>query len=153
MSSPGGYDRSDASTIPALPNVIDKTQNIIITHGKLDMIIPSNGTLLEIQNMTWGASSGSRRRRRSCFTSRIRTSWGRPISTSGARGCDGEYDIGEGVDLEYLLGRVDCMNCAKPFTVERLYYPGQSVEEMGEGTAPQGWSDQQSEGYGKIERA
>ncbi|KAI2630047.1 Alpha/Beta hydrolase protein [Xylaria nigripes] len=54
----GGRDNSDPSTWKVLPHVIDATQNVIIGHGSLDMILLPNGTLLSIQNMTWGGKLG-----------------------------------------------------------------------------------------------
>ncbi|KAI1852899.1 hypothetical protein JX265_012927 [Neoarthrinium moseri] len=53
-----GQDTSDPSGYKVLPNVIDKTQNVIIGHGILDMILLANGTLLSIQNMTFGGKLG-----------------------------------------------------------------------------------------------
>lgn len=53
-----GGDSSDPSGYRVLPNVIDKTQNVIIGHGILDMILLANGTLLSIQNMTFGGQLG-----------------------------------------------------------------------------------------------
>ncbi len=53
-----GTDTSDPSTWHVLPNVIDRTRNVIIGHGTLDMILLPNGTLLSIQNMTWGGQLG-----------------------------------------------------------------------------------------------
>ena len=54
-------DDSDPSGITALPRVIDATRNVIIGHGLLDMVLIANGTLLEIQNMTWGGKLGFER--------------------------------------------------------------------------------------------
>lgn len=51
-------DDSDPSSYRVLPNVIDRTQNVQISHGTLDMILLANGTLLAIQNMTWGGQMG-----------------------------------------------------------------------------------------------
>ncbi|KAI0537176.1 serine carboxypeptidase [Xylaria digitata] len=51
-------DNSDPSTWRVLPHVIDATKNVIIGHGTLDMIVLPNGTLLSIQNMTWGGELG-----------------------------------------------------------------------------------------------
>ncbi|KAI1814014.1 Alpha/Beta hydrolase protein [Poronia punctata] len=53
-----GIDDSDPSIWHVLPNVIDATKNVIIGHGTLDMILLPNGTLLSIQNMTWGGKLG-----------------------------------------------------------------------------------------------
>lgn len=52
---------TDLSELPArtvLPAVVDATQNVIITHGHLDFSAAANGTLLALQNMTWGGSLG-----------------------------------------------------------------------------------------------
>ncbi|KAI0151464.1 serine carboxypeptidase [Pestalotiopsis sp. NC0098] len=54
----GGGDSSPASGFGALPHVIDATQNVIIGHGILDMVLIANGTLLSIQNMTFGGKLG-----------------------------------------------------------------------------------------------
>ncbi|GAP84604.1 putative serine-type carboxypeptidase protein [Rosellinia necatrix] len=51
-------DTSDPSSWRVLPHVIDATKNVIIGHGTLDMILLPNGTLLTIQNMTWGGQLG-----------------------------------------------------------------------------------------------
>ncbi|KAH8165474.1 hypothetical protein CIB48_g2769 [Xylaria polymorpha] len=53
-----GTDTSDPSTWRVLPHIIDTTKNVIIGHGTLDMILLPNGTLLSIQNMTWGGQLG-----------------------------------------------------------------------------------------------
>ncbi|KAJ6789969.1 hypothetical protein PWT90_05814 [Aphanocladium album] len=41
-----------------LPNVIEHTGNAILVHGMLDIILPLNGVLLGIQNMTWAGRQG-----------------------------------------------------------------------------------------------
>ncbi|KAI3326852.1 alpha/beta-hydrolase [Xylariaceae sp. AK1471] len=51
-------DNSAPTIQHVLPHVIDATQNVIIGHGSLDMIVLANGTLLSIQNMTWGGKLG-----------------------------------------------------------------------------------------------
>ncbi|KAG6358921.1 hypothetical protein INS49_012441 [Diaporthe citri] len=43
---------------PVIPNVIDRTQNVILGHGSQDFVLISDGTLLSIQNMTWGGTLG-----------------------------------------------------------------------------------------------
>ncbi|KAK7917804.1 serine-type carboxypeptidase [Apiospora marii] len=58
---PSGFndaDRSEPSSFRKVPQVIDATHNVIIGHGLLDMILIANGTLLAIQNMTWGGQLG-----------------------------------------------------------------------------------------------
>lgn len=53
-----GGDSSDPSSYRAIPNVIDRTKNVQIAHGTMDMVLLANGTLLGIQNMTWGGQMG-----------------------------------------------------------------------------------------------
>lgn len=47
---------------PVLPNVIDRTQNVIIGHGSQDFVLISDGTLLTIQNLTFGGMMGFQKR-------------------------------------------------------------------------------------------
>ncbi|GAB0134607.1 hypothetical protein EsDP_00002972 [Epichloe bromicola] len=56
-----GQGTGDGSEPPSkyeLPNVIDKTRNVIYVHGGMDFMLPVNGLLLGIQNMTWGGQRG-----------------------------------------------------------------------------------------------
>lgn len=59
---PKGVDGFDNSDYPAnagvLERVIEKTDNFIIGNGQLDFLIPANGTLLVVQNMTWNGAQG-----------------------------------------------------------------------------------------------
>ena len=54
------------STPPAtndlLSRMIEYTGNVIIGSGALDMLVPTNGTLLVLQNVTWGGEQGFQRR-------------------------------------------------------------------------------------------
>ncbi|KAK4193116.1 carboxypeptidase-like protein [Podospora australis] len=156
-------DTSVPSSLSVLPNVIDKTQNVIIAHGALDMILIANGSLIAIQNMTWGGQLGFQNRPDQPFyvpRNNITTA-----STLAAAGVFGSMASERGLtyvtvnlaghmvpqyapsaayrQLEFMLGRVNCMNCTVPFTID-VDTP-QSEEELGFGTAPQGWS------YGFVE--
>ncbi|KAK3330751.1 putative serine-TYPE carboxypeptidase F precursor [Apodospora peruviana] len=51
-------DESETSIVKVLPHVIDATKNVIISHAINDMLLIANGTLLAIQNMTWGGQLG-----------------------------------------------------------------------------------------------
>ena len=56
---PQGEGDLSADPIQAvLPQVIDATQRVLVSNGDYDMIIITNGTLLAIQNMTWGGQLG-----------------------------------------------------------------------------------------------
>lgn len=54
------------STPPAtndlLSRMIEYTGNVIIGSGALDMLVPTNGTLLVLQNVTWGGVQGFQQR-------------------------------------------------------------------------------------------
>lgn len=42
----------------ALPKVIEATNRVLISNGDWDLLVMTNGTLLEIQNMTWNGKLG-----------------------------------------------------------------------------------------------
>lgn len=57
----GPEDEGDHSPDPIqfiLPQVIENTDRVLISNADLDMEIITNGTLLAIQNMTWGGKLG-----------------------------------------------------------------------------------------------
>jgi carboxypeptidase D len=167
-----GTDHSVPSTVSAIPHVIDKTQNVIIAHSALDMILLANGTLLSIQNMTWGGKMGFQHRPDQPFYVPYNNMT--TASTLAAGGVFGSLASERGltyvgVDLaghmvpqyapsaayrhvEYMLGRVPCMNCTVPFTTDTPGTP-QSSSSMGKGTAPQGWSTKGKGGAGHHARS
>jgi len=51
-------DTSAPSSFEVIPRNIARSKRTIISHGVLDMILIANGTLLGIQNMTWGGMQG-----------------------------------------------------------------------------------------------
>ena len=53
-----GTDQSQPPSFRVLPSVIDRAERTIIGHGLLDYILIYEGTLLAIQNMTFGGSLG-----------------------------------------------------------------------------------------------
>lgn len=53
-----GTDNSAPSSFNVLPSLLEKSERTIIAHGDLDYILITNGTLLTIQNMTWGGDQG-----------------------------------------------------------------------------------------------
>ncbi|EGO60563.1 hypothetical protein NEUTE1DRAFT_57101 [Neurospora tetrasperma FGSC 2508] len=154
----GGRDRSEPSSFHALPHVIDATKNVIIGHGALDMVLIANGTLLGIQNMTWGGKLGFQNKPDQPFYVPYNTMT--DLSTLAAGGVFGSMGSERGLtwvqidmsghmvpqyapsaayrQLEFLLGRVNCLNCTVPFTTNPD--APQSQQPLGEGTAPQSWS-------------
>jgi carboxypeptidase D len=53
-----GIDTSTPSALSVLPSVIDRADRTVIGHGLLDYVLIYNGTLLAVQNMTFGGSQG-----------------------------------------------------------------------------------------------
>ncbi|KAI5776917.1 putative pheromone processing carboxypeptidase [Geopyxis carbonaria] len=53
-----GRDLSPPSSLSVLPAVIERNERTVIAHGMLDYVLIQNGTLLAIQNMTWGGQRG-----------------------------------------------------------------------------------------------
>ena len=51
-------DRSEDSIVKVLPQVIEATNRVLVANGNWDALIPNNGTLLAIQNMTWNGKLG-----------------------------------------------------------------------------------------------
>lgn len=51
-------DTSADSIYKAIPDVLAATNRFLIANGDYDMILTTNGTLLAIQNMTWGGKTG-----------------------------------------------------------------------------------------------
>ena len=47
---------------PVLPRVIEATQNVLLGHGSRDFVLIADGTLLTIQNLTWGGQLGFQQR-------------------------------------------------------------------------------------------
>ncbi|KAK4451899.1 carboxypeptidase [Podospora aff. communis PSN243] len=149
-------DNSESSIRSVIPHVIDTTQNVIIAHGALDMVLFANGTLLSIQNMTWGGKLGFQNKPTQPFYVPSSNMWASPMSMA-AEGVFGTVITERGLtyvgvalsghmvpqyapsaayrQLEFLLGRVNCVNCTVPFTTDRPA-SSQSEQPLGEGIAP-----------------
>lgn len=66
----GPEDEGDLSPDPiqsVLPRVIEATQRVLLANGALDYDIITNGTLIAIQNMTWGGLLGFQEQPRKPF--------------------------------------------------------------------------------------
>lgn len=138
---------------PVIPNVIDKTQNVILGHGSQDFVLMSDGTLLSIQNMTFGGKLGFQARpsaplfvpyhENTDFTSVagagvIGTTHTERGLTYFAVGPAGHFLAMDAPavayrSLEVLLGRVDSLQSATSFTTE-VNSTAQPTESMGNGT-------------------
>lgn len=132
-------DSSPQSSFEALPYVIDRLDRTIIVHGDLDYILISNGTLLTIQNMTWGGVQGFQSAPANDFFVPYHDdySYG-TLSASGVMGTwhterkltfleqslSGhmvpQYQPSSAYrQLEFLLGRVESLNSTKPFSTAK----------------------------------
>src|SRR5262249_47791626 len=122
-----------------LASVIDRTKNVIIGHGMLDLALPANGTLLVIQNMTWGDKLGFQARPSKPLYVPYHAGH-EPADLAGA-GVVGTSHSERGLtymavaqaghflgmdapavayrSLEVLLGRVDSLEAKVPFTTDQ----------------------------------
>ncbi|KUI65213.1 Serine-type carboxypeptidase F [Cytospora mali] len=130
-------DSSAPSATTVLGSVVDRTQNVIVGHGSLDMVLIANGTLLAIQNMTWGGLQGFQEAPSANFYVPHHKDYS--DSTLAAEGVMGITHSERGltwvtIDLsghmvpqyqpsasfrhiEVLLGRVSSLTSVEPFTV------------------------------------
>ncbi|KAL1858293.1 hypothetical protein VTK73DRAFT_7858 [Phialemonium thermophilum] len=153
-----GVDRSPPSALSVLPGVIERTGNVIIGHGALDMVLLANGTLLAIQNMTWGGQTGFQTRPSGSFY--VPYHGQASLATLAGAGVFGTAHSERGLTyvgvdlsghmipqyapaaafrhLEALLGRIPGLDSTAPFTTDANV--AQSSQPLGSGTAPQGWS-------------
>ena len=153
----------DMSLLPgvqALPHVIERTGNVILAQGSMDALLPTNGVLLGIQNMTWNGVMGFHSRPQDPFyvpryglVQDQATYYGheRPAS-SGVVGTShhergltfvvtqlaghmGPYAAPSAAfrQLEKLLGRVPNLHDTAPFTLPELKDVKQD-SELGKGS-------------------
>ncbi|PSN60457.1 carboxypeptidase cpdS precursor [Corynespora cassiicola Philippines] len=129
-------DLSPQSSYTVLPRVIDALERTIIVHGDLDWILLHNGTLLTIQNMTWGGLQGFQEPPTQDFFVPYHEDIS--LSSLSAKGVMGtwheerkftyvlqrmsghmvpQYQPSSAYrQLEYLLGRVDSLSSTQAFT-------------------------------------
>lgn len=152
-----GTDNSPPSGVSVLPGVIERSKRTIIGHGALDMVLIANGTLLMIQNMTWGATQGFQSRPSSPFY--VPPSSITNPSTLAGEGIFGTTHTERGLTwvevalsghmipqyapaasyrtVEFLLGRIEGLESTVPFTTEAGIQTGNITEKaLGNGTAP-----------------
>ncbi|OAA68457.1 serine carboxypeptidase [Niveomyces insectorum RCEF 264] len=151
-------DRSLPSGLSVLPQVIDATQNVIIGHGALDFVLVANGTLLTIQNMTWGGKRGFQ----APPTEPMYVPFHDDFVTGSAAGSGvmgtvhterGLTYVGVALSghmipqyapsvayrhLELLLGRIPSLASQAPFTTDANVT--QPDGALGDGNAPQGFA-------------
>ncbi|KAL3424276.1 serine carboxypeptidase-like protein 1 [Phlyctema vagabunda] len=146
-------DNSAPSFTTVMPGVIERSKRTVIGHGALDMILLANGTLIGIQNMSWGGELG--------FTQKPSDPFYIPYhdyisdSTLAASGVFGTTHTERGLTwvgidlaghmipqyapsaayrhLEFLLGRIESLSSTVPFTTDAYPQPNST---LGNGTAP-----------------
>lgn len=157
-TAPLGIDDSDPSSYRAIPNVIERTNNVHIAHGINDMRLIPNGTLLAIQNMTWNGQMGFQSRPRApLFVPHHLDLDNVDFSTTSGEGVLGTWHEERGLtwllidlcghmvptyqtaltfrQLEVLLGRVGSLDSTTPLPqFQNATQPDQSM--LGLGTAP-----------------
>ncbi|CAK7263033.1 hypothetical protein SEPCBS119000_000277 [Sporothrix epigloea] len=155
----GGIDNSLASSINVLPKVIDATKNVIIGHGSMDYVLIANGTLLTIQNMTWGDQLGFRSRPTEPLYVPVHDD--PSLSMMAGSGVMGTAHTERGLTyvgvalsghmipqyapsaayrhLEFLLGRISNLSSIESFTTGRNL--SQYTGPTGNGNAPQGFAN------------
>lgn len=132
-------DTSPPSGLSVLPSVIERTNGrSIIAHGNLDFILIANGTLLMIQNMTWGGAQGFQTAPTEPFFVPYHSE--ASLSTLAASGIMGTAHTERGLtwvevamsghmvpqyqpsaayrQLEFLLGRIESLNERSDFTTQ-----------------------------------
>ncbi|KAF5647061.1 SERINE-TYPE CARBOXYPEPTIDASE F PRECURSOR [Fusarium tjaetaba] len=146
-------NRSDTSLAPAqndvLKRVIEHTNNTIIGVGRLDFLLPPNGTLFALQNATWNGKKGFQKYPQDKnFWVPFHIDWnGGRLSEEGVVGQWGEergltwyevqlaghelpgYAAGSGYRvLEKLLGRIKNLGVIENFTTQKGDFQGHPHE-------------------------
>ena len=151
-------------SMPVLPGVIERTNNVIIGHGERDMVLIADGTLMAIQNLTWGGKMGFQTVPSAPLyvplhdNSFLQTAAGAGVAgtTHTERGLTyfGAAATGHFLSsnapavafrsLEVLLGRIPNFQSVLPFTtdVNATTQSIQSVDQMGNGTVRTGLLDE-----------
>ncbi|KAH9211627.1 Alpha/Beta hydrolase protein [Leptodontidium sp. 2 PMI_412] len=120
-------DQSLPSGLGPLPSVIDRTKNVIIAHGLLDFLLFADGSLITIQNMTWGGLQGFRTPPSSTFNFKV-PNQANQGTTHSERGLTfvkvnlaghfvPQYTPGAAYrQLEFLLGRISSLEQSGSYT-------------------------------------
>lgn len=129
-------DTSPQSSWEVIPRIIDDLERTIIAHGELDFILLYNGTLMAIQNMTWGGMQGFQNE--PCEDFYVPYHDDLSLTSLSAKGIMGKVHTERKLtyvqqalsghmvpqyqpssayrQLEFLLGRIDSLESRVPFT-------------------------------------
>ncbi|KAK8008114.1 serine carboxypeptidase [Apiospora marii] len=156
---PHGDDSLPSNQL-AIPNVIEHTQNVMLVHGALDMVLIANGTMLAVQNMTWGGQLGFQKKPELPLYVPYHSTPDK--GTAAGAGVLGTAHTERGLtvalvafsghmvpanqpsvafrQLEVLLGRVPNLQSLEPFTTDaNATRQVASPDGLGYGTGPQVW--------------
>ncbi|KAF2030682.1 carboxypeptidase cpdS precursor [Setomelanomma holmii] len=144
-------DTSPQSSWEVIPRLIDTLDRTVIVHGELDYILLYNGTLMTIQNMTWGGLQGFQEAPSDPFFVPYHDDIS--LTSLSAKGIMGtthterkltwvsqalsghmvpQYQPSSAYrQLEFLLGRIDSLSSEAPFTT--LPGSGSGKNETGYG--------------------
>jgi carboxypeptidase D len=136
--SPGvlDTDTSPQSSWEVIPRLIDALDRTVLVHGELDYILLYNGSLMAIQNMTWGGKQGFQSAPTEPFFVPYHTDIS--LTSLSAKGIMGtthterkftwvsqalsghmvpQYQPSSAYrQLEFLLGRIESLSSEAPFT-------------------------------------
>jgi carboxypeptidase D len=129
-------DTSAQSSWEVIPRIAEKLDRTVIVHGELDYILLYNGTLMAIQNMTWGGAQGFQKPPTDEFFVPYHNDLS--LTSLSAKGVMGtthterkltwvsqamsghmvpQYQPSSAYrQLEFLLGRIDSLTSTVPFT-------------------------------------
>jgi carboxypeptidase D len=129
-------DTSAQSSWEVIPRIIEKLDRTMIVHGELDYILLYNGSLMTIQNMTWGGMQGFQTAPKDEFYVPYHDDLS--LTSLSAKGVMGtthterkltwvsqalsghmvpQYQPSSAYrQLEFLLGRIDSLSSTEPFT-------------------------------------
>lgn len=135
-----------------LEKVIEHTNNVIVGHGALDMVLIANGTLLTLNNLTWNGKQGFSQPPTEPFYVPFHEE--AAMGSIAGSGVFGGYVTERGLTfvaislsghevpeyqpsaayrhLEYLLGRIDSLKEVSPFTTQPNVT--QPKGDLGQGT-------------------
>ena len=156
FNTPSGRESYPSPDRKQLPHVIDATKNVMIVHDALDFLLPANGALLGIQNMTWGGKQGFQTIPTDPFyvpyypvqkyAQRLPAGSGVLGTTHSERGLtfvattlaghEGPKDLPSASfrQLEKLLGRIDSLSAKTSFTIPQLKGEKQPDGPLGKGS-------------------
>ncbi|KAG5930868.1 hypothetical protein E4U53_002090 [Claviceps sorghi] len=156
-------DDSEPPFLHELPNVIDKTQNVIYAQGGMDYLLNPIGVFLGVQNMTWGGKMGFQSQPKSPFyvprwgwrqrndafygnwlpdksgvVGTTHTERGLTVAVVNLAGHEGPQYASTAAlrQLEKLLGRVKSLSDKTPFTLPEISRNEVQDLEIGQGTYP-----------------